>query len=146
MKRPIEFRGKRVDNGEWVEGLIQHGFDGDINIRTHEVFEDKEYFTTTLVIPETVGQFTGLTDKNEKKIFEGDKICFIDSEDCSTENGYDWREISLVGEILWCDERHGWTLSNRESVEMDELEQYEIEVIGNIHDNPELLKQESNER
>lgn len=120
--REILFRGKRVDNGEWVEGYYMD--DGYINQPFTELggrFDD-----TIEVDPETVGQYTGLTDKNGKKIFEGDICKHISNYSGNT-------VISVVtytdGHFLaLVDEHSGFELSEK------------LEVIGNIHDNPELLK------
>lgn len=131
--RTIKFRGKSVNNGEWVYGdlLRMHGVPYIYPDPAPNGWDDYE------VIPDTVGQFTGLLDKNGKEIYEGDVI----RSDCG--NGEVRHLISFfdiiasfVAEMLpdndindYCTLRQAWILK------------YNKEVIGNIHDNPELLKQ-----
>ena len=132
--REILFRGKRVDNGEWVQGdLIQinKGRKFIVNSKFGACIDDKGNFINTEapfvceVIPETVGQYTGLTDKNGKKIFEGDIVKYKNGSPCKI----DYMDSQFV--MMWkCFYR------NFERVYDDE-----VEVIGNIHDNPELLKE-----
>lgn len=142
--REILFRGKRIDNEELVYGSFcmdaVEQFNGlcgvDGFIRLYDKAKGKMQMYE--VDRETVGQFTGLTDKNGKRIFEGD-IVAVKLEDS---NGEDWQEIKKVHynskECCWypmrwneeCEFCEGWT------------EIKSIEVIGNIHDNPELLEVE----
>ena len=137
--REILFRGKRTDNGTWAYGYLFCIWERTYLCwgTTNDVPNMKE------VIPETVGQFTGLTDKNGKMIFEGDIVKCTD-----TINDFEFNAVvefgNPNGEYNW-----GYQLkfiSGEESnfdilcwVDMEETGAY-IEVIGNIHDNPELLE------
>ena len=72
--REILFRGKRLNNGEWVYG--SYWYSHRSNTYQHFVFDDGNVWVS--VDPSTVGQFTGLTDKSCAKIFEGDIVCYED--------------------------------------------------------------------
>lgn len=126
--REILFRGKRVDNGEWVYGdLLQ---DRDLNSFAIEYFDyytdengrQRDYCQDE-IIPETVGQYTGLTDKNGTKIFEGDIVNLLYS---------DFYGQDRCGKFVYDD------MTNTDIIFRIETS-HAIEVIGNIHDNPELL-------
>lgn len=129
--REILFRGKRRDNGEWTHGSLQcfKGF---------SIFDSiwKNFIT---VDSKTVGQYTGLHDKNSKKIFEGDIV----SVTCLTPHP-EWDYTSVTGVVQWC----GGAFEV-EGVENDDYTPYGWlhdscqsyrEVLGNIHDNPEMLE------
>ena len=129
--RDIIFRGKRTYNGKWVVGSLLVWPDGSTEMcRTNP--NDSEELLKSIVRPETVGQFTGLTDKNGKKIFEGDiaRVRFIDDEDLCVvtfEHGSFYLSSingAIRDEILW----NAW------------YSDATIEVVGNIYDNIELLE------
>lgn len=141
--REILFRGKRIDNGEWIEGdLYQpHELDpfphykGEVYI--HELLHGNMF----AVIPETVGQYTCRKDDEGKKIFEGDilRVIFDDADyDYTTTIESEQGKTST----LFVDGKFGdadyapieW------AIEWWDNESAYYEVIGNIHDNPELLK------
>lgn len=147
MVREILFRGKRLDTGEWIEGYYakqsNHACFAHELKHQHFIFEDV-FLDFNLgglqefeVVPETVGQYTGLTDKNGKKIFEGDIAKFR-----RFENNY-------IGKIIFNYKTAGFEFRwDVLVVAFGEKATYtanlsvcdEIEVIGNIYDNPELLK------
>ena len=120
--REILFRGKREDDGLWLFGDLRQWSGKKKGIY------DNACCKTFRVDPETVGQFIGLTDTNGVKIFEGD-IVEITREDEPFK--VEWREDSarfiLSASTFCCDFDNYWG--------------YETEVIGNIHDNPELLEE-----
>lgn len=138
--REVLFRGKSVDNDEWVEGclldakedtyIIPHGYE-----YLYDELEKLAFNVTRhIVIPETVGQFTGLTDKNGRKIFEGDILgAYLDDE---------FPDDYTMVKVIW--HNNGWyTQQNKALPDMLEYaDSQRFEVISNIHDNPELLKGE----
>ena len=157
--REILFRGKRTDNGEWIEGYYakqsNHAcFAHELKYQ-HFIFKDVclDFNLGGLqefeIIPETVGQYTGLTDKNGVRIFEGDILRGFEYPFCSNING----EFNYFAEIVWFDDSSAfgiYTFKNPKSNvrgisegNTDYLEYFNVdkwEIIGNIHDNPELLE------
>ena len=125
--REILFRGKRKDNGEWVEGSLSTEYLKECGCVMISPTAD----TCFKVDPETVGQYTGLTDKNGKKIFEGDIVTtpyygieFQTVEWVKTSCGFE----PFSDSNLNCGHCGGGVVPNF------------CEVVGNIHDNSELLK------
>ena len=128
--REILFRGKRTDCEAWVEGDLLHYESGEMAICkgfSNYGYEATEIIGRYKVIPETVGQYTGLTDKNGTKIFEGD-ILTIENEGVYAAIKYNESNAAFYVE----DEDHEDYLG--EAWETD------VVIIGNIHDNPEILK------
>ena len=121
--REILFRGKRIDNNDWVEGLPCYG--GGLYPDSIETREGNVYG----VSPSTICQFTGLTDANGEKIFEGDIVeCAREDEPLKVEWCEDTARFILSASTFCCDFDNYWG--------------YEVEVIGNIYDNPELWKED----
>ena len=145
--REVLFRGKRTDCGEWVKGYLYITHIGSHEIGSYDAEINIERLTFD-VIPETVGQYTGLTDKNGVKIFEGDivRATIERAERCQSpriENGvigYDC--IGMIGLILYKDKNgeNVWSDFFNELSLSGLIEDYYFEIIGNIHDNPEILK------
>lgn len=156
--REILFKAKRIDNGEWVEGyLFDNGFDG----------EEKKYFIGGLIIekyngtacdewditgidfceidPETLCQFTGLCDKNGKRIWENDILMAHLDEFYPEDVTYETVEWGVAGwaahETSNIDREYG----NVDREYLDEFDLKNFEVVGNIFDNKELLQEESDE-
>lgn len=124
--REILFRGKRVDNGKWITGYYFHYE----TCHEHFIITDMSYDMPDMeqVIPETVGEYTGLTDKNGKKIFEGDIV--------ESTNGMFDIDTTIRKVVFF---KGAWGLSDfneehfRAFVSMSEYVKSH-KIIGNIHD------------
>lgn len=122
MDREILFRGKRLDNGEWVEGYLWS---------RHTIGHTSPCGNTDEIViaPTTVGQYTGLTDKNGKKIFKGDVLRLSTGGLCVVKYGNRYRKYGFVVGYV----NGAWD-------DVDNINGHDpVEVIGNIHDNPELM-------
>lgn len=136
MNREINFRGKRVDNGEWVYGNLITSSNGYHFIDTNnELYEDETYMfrdntdmirvAVSKVIPETVGQYTGLKDYDQtNKIWEHDIVS----------NGIRNYVVKFLNGCFWMVNGNGLAV-NRLIERVDE-----IKVLGNVHDNLGLIK------
>ncbi len=143
--REILFRGKRIDNGEWIEGslVISHYNDAGKHRERYVIedcyygLDDEGFFNYQSgaeedIDPSTVGQYTGLKDVNGKRIFEGD---IVYSED-------------TFFSIAWIDSWYGFAAlmaGTMDRFSIEELELSGIKVIGNIYDNPDLLEEAEND-
>lgn len=130
--REIIFRGKRLNNGEWIEGSLCTTIPSDENFYTISYFDFEGYYIEEKVIPSTIGQYTGLTDKNGKKIFEGDIVS--ERPPMNT--------IAYIGKVVWDEEMTLFRVVFDTPSNCCILGTYSrsYTVIGNIYDNPELLK------
>lgn len=149
LMRDILFRGKRIDNGEWVEGYLYEHEPPLVGIVPENyVLEPSKWFIVRTafadwnlprqvefveVDPSTVGQYTGLKDKNGKRIWEGDIIKW----DYAYNEGKSYQVIYDVGGACFSASREH-NGDNTSTIFYND-EQY-AEVIGNIHDNQELLE------
>ena len=133
MKREILFRGKQIDNGKWVEGFFSNETcDGPFSPMYEQanIIKKGSGFWHT-VDPDTVGQYTGLKDKNGQRIFEGD-IC----RNTKTGEVVSVKWHGTFAGFVWSKQKENSNLSDFGEL-FRAYDKYE--VIGNIHDNPELI-------
>lgn len=141
--RKILFRGKRTGNGEWVCGyyvLRKRPYFKDKGANFEHIicdnlviddFNDKQFVDTIPITysvdPETVGQYTGLTDTNDNKIFEGDVVWY----DYEGERGIVQWDNDTARFVITC---------STFTVDFDNVYGCELEIVGNVYDDPELLE------
>ena len=142
--REILFKAKRIDNGEWVEGCYAECKGKTfIGIGTSIGIDALKGFCVPVikwfeVDPETLCQFTGLYDKNGKRIWENDIVFVTDENDCSG-------QISTgIGNVIFIEGM--WYIDGRPQEGLYDINKvFQIEVIGNAFDNQELLQEKSDE-
>lgn len=133
--RDILFRGKRLDNGEWIYGLLTIEHFVNMGVDIEKAYCIKEIpkapgvsYLWVKVNPETIGQYTGLTDKNGKRIFEGDVVKYGDTIHTTV---FEQRNGTAY---------FGLVYSAFETLPFGHYQDLkQIEIIGNIHDNPEFI-------
>ena len=133
--REILFRGKTSDANKWIEGYLfvsQEG--GHYIIDTNNDGDNGIPVRLILVNPETVGQYTGKTDKNKTRVFDGDIIRILNA-----------KQPLEVGVVRWNDDDQCYVVCSTWSercilTDFRNLGRSKFEVIGNIHSNPELLE------
>lgn len=162
--REIKFRGRRIDNEEWVYGFyytteeyVTPRIERTVAWIAWTEFTDngKSFNHKVEVDPATVGQYTGLKDKNGNRIFEGD-VAFMDilghglkynPQNAMTyiiEDNGTGRGMRATHPNLHVEEDRGWfSFWDNESQEIAWVRY--LEIIGNIHDNPELIKEQGDE-
>jgi len=136
MSREIKFRGRRLDNGEWVYGYFCLSINGKtliisaVEYCNHRLWDGENPAEAFEVIPDTVRQFIGIKDKNGNYVYEGDLV-----------SAYDGR---IKGPVIF--EKRGLTFGIPKcpneiyKFSMNFLESKDIEVVGNVFDNPELME------
>jgi len=137
--RETLFRGKQKDNGEWIEGYYVPLGDKHHYILTGKltIINNFPMFEHFYVIPETIGRYTGFRDKNKVRIFEGDILRCTDECACTYITQVCAYGNTLIVEIRG--EECG-DMPIDYAVDYWNDNDYVIEVIGNIHDSPEMLK------
>lgn len=135
--RNIKFRGKSlvdigtIKSGDWLYGGI--AFDAD------RVWIDIPYIGQALADKETIGQYTGLKDKNGQEIYEGDVVLYKDWEIAYEGGGND--SFINKGMVEYCEDNCCFNVTERQTIDISDVlykDNEDLEVIGNIYDNPEL--------
>ena len=145
MNREILFRGRSFSDGSWVYGDLEYERNKSLlgKVRIHTYKEDGSYDRQHFVESDTVGQFTGQYDKNDKKIYEGDVVRweYPDYDHCTGWRGTVKNVCKVTFEYgSFRINAYPYNLGSCEDF-FEDKETYGLEVIGNVYDNPELLNE-----
>ena len=140
MNREIFFRGRSLSDGGWVYGDLEYERNKGLlsKVRIHTYKEDGRYDRQYLVESDTVGEFTGMKDKHGKEVFEGD---IVEVHDFTSAYAGKYRGVVKIYRGSWCVEYFQTTFDTtfHPSLFFDDFADRKTEVIGNIHDNKDLL-------
>lgn len=143
MNREIEFRGRSVSDGGWVYGDLEYERNKGLlsKVRIHTYKDDGSCDRQYLVESKTVGEFTGMRDKYGEKIFEGD---IVEVYDFTSVYASKYRGVVKMYRGSWCVEYEDsiFDMVAHPPLFFDDFADRKTEVIGNIHDNPGLIKQQ----
>lgn len=133
--RNIKFRGKRTESQDWIYGWLRQTGHEDIEksngqyiktVKYYQIQDDK--YNSQFVVGETIGQYTGLKDRNMKEIYEGDIVYIIPENE--------------TGVVEWENEIARYVVIYDNIItDFDNWYGKDLEIIGNIYDNPELLEE-----
>lgn len=136
MEMRYLFKGKRIDNGEWVEGYLSYPFCTEKGNESHYFYakDSLDFFCRCVVDASTVCQCTGLKDKNGKLIWENDIVFVSDADGCSGQMDTGVGKISFIEGL--------WYIEGRVQNGLYDIDKcFQIKVVGSeIDDNPELLE------
>ena len=124
----ILFRGKRTENGEWIYGLPHYNLDDKIEFI---IVPGKIYPNCFKVEVETIGQFIGVLDKNKRQIFDGDIV--------RTKYGRICKVVWFASQLCW--DLYPLESKSKAPDTYDLFRSENLEVIGNVYDNPEIIKE-----
>lgn len=138
MNRTIKFRGKSLQTGEWFYGYLQQYQEKHAKILCICATSIRTWKDALLyeIYPETVGQFTGLLDKNGKEIYEGDILCYIDDSG----HIHTWEVVCEIACMKL--RREKGAIGRIPNTPMFNHDTRKMHIIGNVYDHPELLKTE----
>lgn len=134
MNRKIKFRGQQINTKKWIHGYLYR------EKGLYLICENIRYAEKEPILLDTVGQFTGLHDKNGKEIYEGDIVLYEDWEMAYEGGGND--SFINKGIVEYCEDNCCYNVTERQTVDITDVlykDNEDLEVIGNIYENPELL-------
>ncbi len=161
MNRIIKFRGKRLQNGEptdeWVYGSLRMDYGGidsnslfkrdpdpdlyTVGLRACQIYDPKTY-STYAVNSDTVGQYIGLKDRRGQEVYEGDVVFWIAKDMRGRGRGEQGAIIWDEHTLSWAIQRDKPCLDGRPCIIPRPFDKKHLEVVGNVYDNPELMKSE----